>query len=63
VNCISLGVAAQPPEGVPPIDPQRIPSGRLVNEEDIAAALWYLTSPPASQVTGTVIDLGGGFNL
>jgi len=63
VNCISLGVAAQPPEGVPAIEAQRIPSGRFVNEEDLAAALWYLTSPPASQVTGTVINLGGGFNL
>jgi 3-oxoacyl-[acyl-carrier protein] reductase len=63
VNCISLGVASQPPEGVPAIDPSKIPSGRFVNEEDIAAALWYLTSPPASQVTGTVVNLGGGFNL
>ena len=63
VNCISLGVAAHSPEGVPEIDPAKIPSGRFVNEEDIAAALWYLTSPPASQVTGTVINLGGGFNL
>lgn len=63
VNCISLGVANHPPEGVPPIEAAKIPSGRFVNEEDIAAALWYLTSPPASQVTGTVINLGGGFNL
>lgn len=63
VNCISLGVAAHPPEGVPEISPDKIPTGRFVNEEDIAAALWYLTSPPASQVTGTVINLGGGFNL
>jgi 3-oxoacyl-[acyl-carrier protein] reductase len=63
VNCISLGVANHPPEGVPHVDPAKIPSGRFVNEEDLAAALWYLTSPPASQVTGTVINLGGGFNL
>jgi 3-oxoacyl-[acyl-carrier protein] reductase len=63
VNCISLGVADHAPEGVPPIDPAKIPSGRFVNEEDLAAALWYLTSPPASQVTGTVLNLGGGFNL
>ncbi|MDQ3023056.1 MAG: SDR family oxidoreductase [bacterium] len=63
VNCISLGVASHAPEGVPAIDADKIPSGRFVNEEDLAAALWYLTSPPASQVTGTVINLGGGFNL
>jgi 3-oxoacyl-[acyl-carrier protein] reductase len=63
VNCISLGVAAHAPEGVPAIEPSRIPTGRFVNEEDLAGALWYLTSPPASQVTGTVINLGGGFNL
>jgi 3-oxoacyl-[acyl-carrier protein] reductase len=63
VNCISLGVAAHVPEGVPAIDPAKIPTGRFINEEDLAAALWYLTSPPASQVTGTVVNLGGGFNL
>jgi 3-oxoacyl-[acyl-carrier protein] reductase len=63
VNCISLGVAGHPPEGVPMIPTERIPTGRFVDEEDVAAALWYLTSPPASQVTGTVLNLGGGFNL
>ena len=48
---------------VPAIDAARIPTGRKLDREDLAAALWYLTSPPASQLTGAVLNLGGGFGM
>jgi NAD(P)-dependent dehydrogenase (short-subunit alcohol dehydrogenase family) len=63
VNCIALGVAELPPDGVPPIAADKVPTGRHLTSEDVAAAIWYLTGPQASQVTGTVLTLGGGFGL
>ena len=63
VNCIAPGITAQPADGAPSLDAARLPTGRQVEQEDIAAALWYLTGPASGQVTGTVINLSGGFAL
>lgn len=63
VNCIALGVTELAPEGAPAVDISRLPTGRAVSQEDLAAALWYLLGPSSGQVTGTVINLSGGFGL
>jgi 3-oxoacyl-[acyl-carrier protein] reductase len=63
VNCISLGVAALTPEGVPEIDAALLPSGRFVEQEDVVQALWQLAGDGAAQLTGSVLNLGGGFGL
>ena len=63
VNCIALGITELPPEGVPGQDPAELPTGRAVAQEDLAAALWYLTGPASGQVTGTVVNLSGGWAL
>jgi NAD(P)-dependent dehydrogenase (short-subunit alcohol dehydrogenase family) len=38
----------------------RIPSGRFVTPEEVAAAVVYLASPQAASVTGQVIAIDGG---
>lgn len=63
VNCIALGVTGLAPEGVAAQDPELLPSGRAVRQEDVAAAVWYLAGPAAEQVSGTVINLSGGWGL
>jgi len=63
VNCIALGVTELPAEGVPAKDTGELPAGRAVGQEDVAAALWYLIDPAATQVSGTVINLSGGWGL
>lgn len=63
VNCIALGITDLPAEEVPAINPVDLPSGRAVTQEDVAAAVWYLTGPASAQVTGTVINLSGGWAL
>lgn len=63
VNCIALGVTELTADGAPAIDPARLPSGAAVTQEDVAAALWYLLGTGSAQVTGTVVNLGGGFGL
>jgi len=63
VNCIALGVTELAVEGAPEVDIGRLPTGRAVSQEDLAAALWYLLGPSSDQVTGTVINLSGGFGL
>jgi NAD(P)-dependent dehydrogenase (short-subunit alcohol dehydrogenase family) len=63
VNCISLGVTDLPAEGAPAYLEETLPSGRFVTQEDVAAALWYLTGPASVQVTSTVVNLSGGFGL
>jgi len=40
-----------------------LPSGRPVSFSEVAAALRYLLSPEADQVTGTNLILSGGWNL
>jgi 3-oxoacyl-[acyl-carrier protein] reductase len=63
VNCIALGVSELPAEGAPQVDAASLPSGRYVTQEDMAATLWYLTGPGSAQLTGSVLNLGGGFGL
>lgn len=63
VNCLALGVTELKADGAPAIKPASLPSGAAVAQEDVAAALWYLTGSGSAQVTGTVINLGGGFGL
>lgn len=40
-----------------------IPAGRIGTTDDIAAAVEYLMSDGASYVTGTVIDVNGGYRM
>lgn len=44
-------------------DLERIPAGRLGTFEDVAAAVEFLLSPEASYVTGSFVQVGGGWNL
>jgi NAD(P)-dependent dehydrogenase (short-subunit alcohol dehydrogenase family) len=63
VNCIALGVTDLSAEGVAPHDPAALPAGRAVGQEDVAAAVWFLVGPGAEQVSGTVINISGGWGL
>ncbi len=63
VNCIALGVTELPPEGVPALGTEALPTGEYVGQEDVARAVWYLCSQPGAQLTGSVLNLGGGFAL
>jgi len=38
----------------------RIPVGRLGTAEEIALAIWYLSTPGTGYVTGAVLDMNGG---
>jgi 3-oxoacyl-[acyl-carrier protein] reductase len=38
----------------------RIPSGRFITPEEIAAAVCYLASPAAASITGHTLTLDGG---
>jgi 3-oxoacyl-[acyl-carrier protein] reductase len=40
---------------------QETPLEKLGRPEDVANAIFYLASPQASFVTGTVLDVSGGF--
>jgi enoyl-[acyl-carrier protein] reductase III len=42
---------------------RRTPAGRLVEPEDIAAAVAYLCSPDAEMVRGHILIVDGGFSL
>ena len=60
VNCISPGYlenSIQLPK------PSSLPGGRAVSFDEVLAAVRYLISPEASQVTGTNLILSGGWNL
>ncbi len=41
----------------------KIPAGRLGTLDDIAGAVRYLVSPAADYVTGSYLQVGGGWNL
>lgn len=41
----------------------RTPVGRIAQPEEVAAAVAYLASPEAAYVTGTIIDVTGGFYM
>jgi NAD(P)-dependent dehydrogenase (short-subunit alcohol dehydrogenase family) len=40
---------------------RRIPMGRLARPEEIAEAIYFLSSPAASYITGTVLSVDGGW--
>jgi NAD(P)-dependent dehydrogenase (short-subunit alcohol dehydrogenase family) len=40
--------------------PARIPSGRFITPEEVAAAVVYLASPEAASITGQVLAIDGG---
>ena len=74
VNCVNPGWVATPgevglreSEGRSPTwledEGQKLPLGRLQTGEDIAAAVVFLASDAASQITGQVIAVDGGLGL
>jgi NAD(P)-dependent dehydrogenase (short-subunit alcohol dehydrogenase family) len=63
VNCISLGVTNLVAEGAPGYEADQLPSGQYVTQDDVAAAIWYLSGPASGQTTGSVLNLAGGFGL
>ena len=63
VNSIALGITSLDADGAVAYNPASLPTGRAVNGEDAAAALWQLTSPASGQLTGTVLNLSGGWGL
>lgn len=56
-----LGLPAEAIAGFRQMLPQRIPLGRMGVAEDIAEVAAFLASPAARYVTGTTIDVDGGF--
>lgn len=69
VNCVAAGPvrtqmleAATTPESVAALS-SRIPLGRIGTTDDIAAAVRYLVSPGALWVTGTTLDVNGGYRM
>jgi enoyl-[acyl-carrier protein] reductase III len=42
---------------------ERTPAGRLVEAEDVAAAVEFLCSPAAEMVRGQTLIVDGGFSL
>lgn len=70
VNCVSPGriktAMAATFAGADQVDQQyivRTPLGRVGQPEDVTGAVSYLVSPGASFVTGTIIDVTGGFYM
>jgi len=69
VNCVAAGPvrtqmleAATTPESVASLS-ERIPLGRIGSTDDVAAAVRYLVSPGARWVTGTTMDVNGGYRM
>ena len=41
----------------------RTPVGRIAQPEEVAAAVAFLASPEAAYITGTILDVTGGFYM
>lgn len=66
VNLVSPGMVPHEHAAADTLDPamhRKIPLGRPGKPEEVAEAIAFLTSPAASYVTGSNIELGGGFML
>lgn len=66
VNLVSPGLIPHAHASPDTLDPKllaRIPFGRPGKPEEVAEAIAFLTSPAASYVTGSNLELGGGFML
>jgi NAD(P)-dependent dehydrogenase (short-subunit alcohol dehydrogenase family) len=73
VNCVSPGTvntpwvqrllaSAEDPDGELARLSARQPTGRLVEAEDVAAAIGYLASPASGALTGTSLAVDGGMS-
>lgn len=56
-----LGLPAEAIAGFRQMLPSRIPQGRMGSAEDVAEVAAFLASPAARYVTGTTVDVDGGF--
>jgi enoyl-[acyl-carrier protein] reductase III len=69
VNCISAGVVDTealdwfPNKEQMLASVKRTPAGRLVEPEDVAAAVSFLCSPDAAMICGHVLVVDGGYSL
>ncbi len=65
VNMVSPGFVrgAQLPDTEEEALARRIPAGRLASPHEVAAAVLFLCSEEASYITGTVIEVAGGWGL
>jgi pteridine reductase len=68
VNAVAPSAILWPSDdSLPPAQRQqylaRLPLGALGGEDSVAAAVWYLLSPAAAFVTGTVLAVDGGEGL
>lgn len=69
VNCVAAGPVrtrmleeATTPESVAALS-SKIPLGRIGTTDDVTAAVRYLVSPGARWVTGTTLDVNGGYRM
>ncbi len=62
-NSIALGITTLEADGAVAYDLANLPMRRAVSGEDVAAALWQLTGPASGQLTGSVLNLSGGWGL
>ncbi|WP_434510649.1 SDR family NAD(P)-dependent oxidoreductase [Desulfitobacterium sp. AusDCA] len=62
VNCVAPGLIVTPmTEGRH--KPEDVPLGRLGTAQDIANAVYFLSSPLSDYITGTTIDVNGGMYM
>ncbi|HET9784388.1 MAG TPA: 3-oxoacyl-[acyl-carrier-protein] reductase [Terriglobales bacterium] len=60
---IATAMTAALPEGARAKLLERIPMGRIGGEEEVAAAVRFLASEPASYITGETLSVNGGLYL
>jgi NAD(P)-dependent dehydrogenase (short-subunit alcohol dehydrogenase family) len=70
VNAVAPGTVLTPSRAELLSDPAnrdrmlaRIPSGRFITPEEVAAAVIYLASPAAASVTGHTLVVDGGITV